>query len=99
MEGAIQIFVCLYFSPAIGWDSITNGLNLHLSDGTNRVLNFTFGRILNQMSFIKSVAILSMDGEIQVFKLLFVYTSLKLSDETVLLMIWTSNYRMEHIKN
>ena len=51
------------------------------------MLNFTFRRILNRMSFIKSVAILSMDGEIQVFKFLFVYTSLQLSDEKVLLMI------------
>ena len=43
MEGAIQIFVCLYFSPAIGSDSINNDLNLQLSDGTNKELNLTFG--------------------------------------------------------
>ena len=43
MDGAIQVFVCLYFSPAIEWDSITNDLNLQLSDGINRVLNLTFG--------------------------------------------------------
>ena len=43
MDGAIQVFVCLYFPPAVGWDSITNDLNLQLSDGTNKVLNLTFG--------------------------------------------------------
>ena len=71
MDGAIQVSVCLYFSPAIGGDSITNDLNLQLSDGTKRVLNLTFGRNLNRMSFVKSVAILPTDEAVQVFVCLY----------------------------